>query len=194
MIEDDIAKVDPADIRRENLDGGDVDLLVVCAPCQPFSSQNRKRGADDRSRLILQAGKFARILRPRVIFFENVPGLAAQSDLLDELREKLGPDYHLGDPERVDAADFGVPQRRVRCIMMATRGASLQRFPRPSRQRASASRCGRQSATYRACEPANAIRTTTFTPRDDTRISRFDDWPQFRRMEGAAPRFLPTWD
>lgn len=130
MIEDDIDKVDPGEIRRENLDDRDVDLLVVCAPCQPFSSQNRKRGADDRSRLILQAGKFARILRPRVIFFENVPGIAAHSELLNELRDELGSEYHLSDPKRVDAADFGVPQRRVRCIMIATRGVKPPSLPK----------------------------------------------------------------
>lgn len=130
MIQDDITKVDPSDIRRDNLGDEDVDLLVVCAPCQPFSSQNRKRGADERSRLILQAGRFARILRPRVIFFENVPGLAAHSALLDDLRQALGEDYNLGDPERVDAADFGVPQRRVRCIMIATRGTKPPPLPK----------------------------------------------------------------
>lgn len=129
MIEGDITKVDPSDIRRDDLGGEDVDLLVVCAPCQPFSSQNRKRGVDERSRLILQAGRFAQILRPRVIFFENVPGLAAHSELLDELRQKLGQDYNLGHPERVDAADFGVPQRRVRCIMIATRGTMPPPLP-----------------------------------------------------------------
>jgi DNA (cytosine-5)-methyltransferase 1 len=131
MIEDDIQNVDPAEIRKTDLGGKDVDLLVVCAPCQPFSSQNRKRGADKRSKLILQAGRFARILRPRVIFFENVPGLASHADLLVELRAELGDDYHLGEPQRIDAADFGVPQRRVRCIMLATRGVKPPGLPKP---------------------------------------------------------------
>lgn len=132
MIEDDIRNVDPAEIRNDDLGGEDLDLLVVCAPCQPFSSQNRKRGADQRSKLILQAGRFARILRPSVIFFENVPGLASHADLLVELRAELGEDYHLGDPQRIDAADFGVPQRRVRCIMLATRGAGPPGLPQPT--------------------------------------------------------------
>lgn len=121
VFEDDIEDVDPNTIRSEYLGGRDVDLLIVCAPCQPFSSQNRKRAPDTRSRLILQAGRFARVLRPKLIFFENVPGLASASTLLDELRESLGPDYSLGAPHRVDAADYGVPQRRIRCIMMASR-------------------------------------------------------------------------
>ncbi|MGQ9366510.1 DNA cytosine methyltransferase [Azospirillum sp. ST 5-10] len=131
MIQDDIRRVDPADIRERDLGGKDLDLLVVCAPCQPFSSQNRKRGHDDRSQLILQAGRFAEVLKPRLIFFENVPGLAAHASLLAELREALGPQYVLGEPQRIDAADYGVPQRRVRCIMLAARGVAPPELPPP---------------------------------------------------------------
>lgn len=132
MFEEDILKVDPATIRRSCLKGEDVDVLVVCAPCQPFSSQNRKRGSDQRSTLILQAGRFAKVLRPRIIFFENVPGLAAHNELLEALKAALGEDYILSEPERVDAADFGVPQRRIRCIMLATLRTEPPKLPKPT--------------------------------------------------------------
>lgn len=132
MIECNIEMVDPHEIRRDDLGDEDVDLLVVCAPCQPFSSQNRKRSADARSRLILEAGRFAEVLRPKIIFFENVPGIASHGKLLEKLREALGPDYVLGKPQRLDAADYGVPQRRVRCIMFATRGGTPPIVPDPT--------------------------------------------------------------
>jgi DNA (cytosine-5)-methyltransferase 1 len=131
MIEREIQNVDPREIRRKVLAGRDIDLLVVCAPCQPFSSQNQKRGADGRARLILQAGRFAKHLRPKIIFFENVPGLASNKALLKELKRELGKDYVLGTPQRIDAADYGVPQRRVRCIMIATRGCNPPPAPPP---------------------------------------------------------------
>jgi DNA (cytosine-5)-methyltransferase 1 len=122
-----------------DLHGQDLDLLVVCSPCQPFSAQNRQRRIDDRSRLILEAGRFTRVLRPKLIFFENVPGLASNrhAELLNELRETLGGDYTLRDPERVDAADFGVPQRRVRCIMLAARKVEPPELPVPITPRGS---------------------------------------------------------
>lgn len=134
MIQKDIRLVDPMEIRRRCLAGRNLDLLVVCAPCQPFSSQNRKRGEDERSRLILEAGRFAQALMPRLIFFENVPGLASPryTHLLAELKEALGDAYVLGSPHRVDAADFGVPQRRVRCIMLATRFSDPPHLPVPT--------------------------------------------------------------
>lgn len=101
-----------------------LDLLVVCAPCQPFSSQNRKRQGDKRAVLLLEAIKFAEALKPTVILFENVSGLAGSGnqDILVRLQEGLlASGYHLGRPRRIDAADLGVPQRRVRCVMIATR-------------------------------------------------------------------------
>lgn len=133
LYQADIRKIDPHRIRRCDLHGRNADLLIVCAPCQPFSSQNRKRGGDPRAQLILQATRFAEVLRPRLIFFENVPGLATAKNrsILAELRGRLRKaGYTLGDPVVVDAADHGVPQRRVRCIMFATQGHKCPGEPR----------------------------------------------------------------
>jgi len=102
-----------------------LDLLVVCAPCQPFSSQNRRRAVDDpRAGLILESVKFIRAFTPGVIFFENVPGITITGPIMD-LRQQLADlGYYLGEPRTVDAADCGVPQRRVRCIMLAAQHPS----------------------------------------------------------------------
>lgn len=130
----DIRTVDPNLIRRRELRGRDASILTVCAPCQPFSSQNRNKSGDERSLLILEAIRFAAVLKPRVIVFENVPGLAQKRNawILSQLKcglERSG--YCLGDPTNVDAADYGVPQRRVRCIMIATLNRTPVPLPRP---------------------------------------------------------------
>jgi len=101
-----------------------VDLMVVCAPCQPFSSQNRSGKADSRDQLIVRSAALVEFIRPRLVFFENVPGLASprHSAILHELTDRMaGLGYHLSGPLVRDAADFGVPQRRRRCIMLASR-------------------------------------------------------------------------
>jgi DNA (cytosine-5)-methyltransferase 1 len=54
-----------------------IDLVVICAPCQPFSSQNRYRGNDEREQLIMRALTVVARLSPSLVFFENVPGLAS---------------------------------------------------------------------------------------------------------------------
>jgi DNA (cytosine-5)-methyltransferase 1 len=135
LYEKDIRRVSPAAIRTELLEGHDLDLLVVCAPCQPFSSQGRRDRADRRARLIFSAVRFACILKPKLILFENVPGLASErfAEVLDELRRRLSKtDYRIGDPETADAADYGVPQRRQRCILIATREGEPPRLPPPT--------------------------------------------------------------
>jgi DNA (cytosine-5)-methyltransferase 1 len=136
MIERDIRKVNPAEL-KPLLKGRVLDLLVVCAPCQPFSSQNRKRGNDERSSLILESARFAKALKPKLIFFENVPGLAspAHAHIITELRKALGSSYTLSKPHKVDAADYGVPQRRVRCILLAARNSEPPPLPEPTTPR-----------------------------------------------------------
>ncbi len=134
LYEQDIADVDPGEIRGM-LGGSDLDLLAVCSPCQPFSQQNRSSREDERARLILWAIRFAAMLSPSLIFFENVPGLTRKrfAPILKELRcglKELG--YVVGEPQELDAADYGVPQRRLRCVMLARRGAAPPCLPEPT--------------------------------------------------------------
>jgi len=74
--------------------------------------------------LIFQGIRFARALHPKVILFENVPGLAAQrhSRIIAKLEAGLASlDYEVSGPHDLDAADYGVPQRRRRFILFASR-------------------------------------------------------------------------
>lgn len=113
---------DIRNLRASNLPAPScVDLLVVCAPCQPFSAQNRKRGEDSRAKLVLESVKFIRKLSPKLVFFENVPGLAS-SQVFTKLKQRLHhAGYTLSEARMFDAADFGVPQRRNRCVLMASK-------------------------------------------------------------------------
>ena len=131
LFEQDIRKLSPDVVADESLGDEPLDLLIVCAPCQPFSSQNRARSEDKRALLLLQASRFARHLKPKVIFVENVPGLASESnsDLLTKFKRRCGAGYKFSDPLMVDAADFGVPQRRRRCLLFGTYGVETPTLP-----------------------------------------------------------------
>lgn len=124
FIEGDITVSQTVDALARQVGDKPVDLLVICAPCQPFSSQNRVRGDDPRKQLIVVSLAVARRLKPAMIFFENVPGLAsaAYRPILDSVRTELADlGYAVSQPLVRDAADYGVPQRRRRCIMFAAR-------------------------------------------------------------------------
>lgn len=124
LFERDIRKLRPQEILKEVPSAAGADLMVVCAPCQPFSNQNRNKADDPRAALVLQAARFARALRPRGILFENVPGLVGAVGVHDDLTKALRRvGYVVGAPRRINAADMGVPQRRIRCVMFAARSA-----------------------------------------------------------------------
>lgn len=124
LFESDIRVINPRNLRVTIGLDGHIDLLIVCAPCQPFSSQNRKRSADDdRADLVLESLKFIKEFSPALVFFENVPGIAISGPLAT-LRDRLAEiGYVLGEPRTLNAAEYGVPQRRERCIMVASRDA-----------------------------------------------------------------------
>lgn len=124
FVQDDILEPSALKAIERATAGQTIDLLVICAPCQPFSSQNRKRGGDPREQLIVQSLKLVPVVNPELLFFENVPGLAGPTyrNVLDELQVELTRlGYVMTDPLVKDAKEFGVPQRRRRCIMVAAK-------------------------------------------------------------------------
>jgi DNA (cytosine-5)-methyltransferase 1 len=111
----------------------DLTILSVCAPCQPFSRQNRFRNNDERNRLVLETIRFANAFRPLFVFVENVPGLGKSLKIFNELVEgltKLG--YVVSPPKIVDAVNYGVPQFRKRLILLSSRTDSELDLPPPT--------------------------------------------------------------
>ena len=126
LIEDDIRKVSVKELFDEIGLLDQLDILIVCAPCQPFSNHNKKRSLEDpRADLILESLKFIEAFQPRAVLFENVPGIVVNGPLhtLTTKLESLG--YFLGEPKTLNAAHYGVPQRRERCIMLAAKDRDI---------------------------------------------------------------------
>jgi len=111
-----------ADIRRLNLQSlpGGIDIVVGSPPCTEFSLSNRG-GQGDLSDGLTDIAKFLRIvdhIGPRNWALENVPRIAPI--LAAELRRggRLYKFRHLAPAIRVvDMAEYGLPQRRRRCIV-----------------------------------------------------------------------------
>lgn len=126
MFEDDIRNIKPKEmLTRCNLRRGELTVLSVCAPCQPFSRQNRIAKEDNRTKLVLKMIEFMAVLQPKFAIMENVPGLdkGKNKEILDKLvkvlKENLG--YNVFGPYVVDAVDYGVPQFRKRLILLCSR-------------------------------------------------------------------------
>ena len=129
VSEGDIRKLDPLEVLKTiDLKVGDLALLAGCPPCQGFSTLRTLNGAvdakDPRNDLLLEFQRFVEVLRPHAVMMENVPGLADDKRFIDFCKKmkKLG---YLGDYRVLNAADYGVPQRRHRLIYLAGLGTKI---------------------------------------------------------------------
>lgn len=136
--EGDIRDLKPTQVKRAlGLKKGELDLLAGCPPCQGFSTMRTLNGAleidDPRNDLLLEFQLFVKALMPRALMLENVPGLANDHRFEEfvQFMEMLG---YIGEYRILNAADYGVPQRRHRLIYMAGLGFGIP-FAKPSSKR-----------------------------------------------------------
>ena len=99
-------------------------VTLVCGgpPCQGFSMANRQRVLDDpRNHLYKAYLEFLAKVRPQCFVMENVRGMASRIDeIIDNFKTMLGGDYAF-DYALLNAVDYGVPQNRVRFILIGNR-------------------------------------------------------------------------
>jgi DNA (cytosine-5)-methyltransferase 1 len=96
-------------------------LLAGCAPCQTFSSYNKKLDKNDRRWwLLLEFSRLINEIKPELVTMENVPGLAEQDVFLSFIKtlKKLGYHYTYSI---VNCVDYGIPQTRKRLVLLASR-------------------------------------------------------------------------
>jgi DNA (cytosine-5)-methyltransferase 1 len=123
------------DIRRLSFERykGRVDVVFGGPPCQPFSTGGLRRGRSDERDMFPEFYRALREIRPGAFLCENVPGLATShrrrylAGILQQF-EMLG--YHV-TWQVVSAADYGVPQKRRRLIIVGMRDGEFW-FPRPT--------------------------------------------------------------
>jgi DNA (cytosine-5)-methyltransferase 1 len=133
----DIRRLSAAHVRRElQLRRGSLDLLAGCPPCQAFSSirtLNGKHALRHKDKdLLFQFLRFIRALKPKAVMIENVPGLAADKRVVAFCAALARLGYQ-SEVRVLDAAEYGVPQRRRRMILLASRVSPI-RFGRKSRR------------------------------------------------------------
>jgi DNA (cytosine-5)-methyltransferase 1 len=127
LLQEDIRNLSPLEVMRSlQLHPGDLSLLAGCPPCQGFSSlrtRNKASSVDDRRNdLIFEFLRWVKVFLPKCIMIENVPALAKDTRIqvaIDQLKE-LGYCFDTNSLRVENIADYGVPQRRVRMILMAS--------------------------------------------------------------------------
>lgn len=134
----------------EGHDVPEIDLMIGGPSCQGFSRAGRRDKSDPRNTLF---GEYVRVIseiKPKYIVLENVEGFADMQFLgyvgitgiqypdgsitPDILRSELNEiGYDTLKPKILNAADYGVPQRRNRIIFLGYRkGLKAPRYPEPT--------------------------------------------------------------
>lgn len=123
FIEGDVRKFEPS-ILENVINKREKPLLFAgCAPCQPFSRQNKTNSKNDPRRTLLKDfGRFVEAWMPDYIFVENVPGLQkiqrhGPLQAFQQLLRKLGYKFECAV---VPALWYGVPQTRERLVLVAS--------------------------------------------------------------------------
>lgn len=135
----------------------EIDFLAGGPPCQPFSIGGRHAGNEDKRDMWPEAIRAVRALRPKAFLFENVRGLLrpafaeylswikihlaspnierqeGECHALHLARLRMRTDEALYEVEvlKVNAADYGAPQKRHRVIVAGIRRDLGQRLRLP---------------------------------------------------------------
>ncbi|WP_194814763.1 DNA cytosine methyltransferase [Nocardia sp. XZ_19_385] len=119
---------------QQHRDIYDVDLLSAGLPRVKSSATSARTETGDELRLLDATVYLAHALRPRALLIENVPELALAPSFKvtrEAVRSELN---HLGyefDWFTLNAADFGVPQKRLQGFLVALDRQHFSAFRRP---------------------------------------------------------------
>lgn len=93
-------------------------------PCQGFSTSNQRTrsAANPKNWLFREYMRVVRVLRPEWVVFENVTGMATteSGDFLQAILGEFADAGYTASHFVLNAADFGIPQRRFRLFIVAS--------------------------------------------------------------------------
>lgn len=112
---------------------GNVDLFIGGSPCQSFTLLGHQKGLEEaRGTLFYDFARLIQEIEPRAFIYENVQGLVKHDsgrtwEIVQRVFDSLGYKVH---SKVLDAANYGVPQRRRRIFVVGFReGGEHFHFP-----------------------------------------------------------------
>jgi len=123
---------------RNDLKPGDVDVVLAGPPCRGFSISNLRTRNEENplNHAWRSVVAYARYLRPQSVIIENVAGIETynQGATVKQIHRSFARIGYRTKRYLLDAADFGVPQRRKRVFFVATADGGLPESILPRRQ------------------------------------------------------------
>lgn len=101
-----------------------IELMAGWPPCQWFSLAWKRDPSDKRNRLVDSYISFIKIIKPKIVFLENVTWFTSQTKwkitYAEHVTKKLTKLWYNVESQILDFSTFWVPQKRKRFILVAT--------------------------------------------------------------------------
>lgn len=123
----DVAKLTSEEI-KSHFSGNVPSVLAGCAPCQPFSTYKHRYEADPRWELVEAFARLAAEVQSDFVTMENVPALLKYKNgsvFADFVATLKAAGYEHIQWTVVRCEEFGVPQKRRRLVLIASRERPL---------------------------------------------------------------------
>lgn len=107
--------------------GKKLDVLIGGPPCQGHSDlNNHTRRSDAKNELYFSMSRLAELFKPQIVIIENVPGVAHDKGGVVQLTTRclLELGYFVST-QVIDLRQIGVPQKRRRFVLVATKRESF---------------------------------------------------------------------
>jgi DNA (cytosine-5)-methyltransferase 1 len=133
FLERDIAGLSSQEVSKL-FEGAEIKILVGCAPCQPYSVYNNKIATpieernDSKWELLYAFADLIDATEPDIVSMENVPQLLKFNGgkIFNDFKKRLEDRGYKVTAKIVNAQDYGVPQRRKRLVMFASKFGEVQ--------------------------------------------------------------------
>lgn len=193
FINRNIEDVDGKEIKKL-LRGYNVKILAGCAPCQPFSRHQKDK--KDRAKhkdwkLLYQFARLVEEVQPHIVSMENVPELEKEKVFEDFVVTLKKQKYYV-TYKVVDAADYGVPQRRKRLLLLASKKKEIIFIEPTHKQPVTVREAIGDLPSIRAGECNNTDRLHITSSLSDINLKRIQhsipggswkDWPENLMLE-----------
>jgi len=115
-------------------EGHQIDVIVGGPPCQGFSYAGWRDPNDTRNQLFKEFVKLVDVIRPKFFVMENVLGILTMrnGDAIKEIIQEFASiGYYVNTPIKLNAEQYGVPQKRKRVFIIGSLDGVIVEQPEP---------------------------------------------------------------
>jgi len=149
-LTEDITETKPTSVAKK-IKGDSVDIIIGGPSCQGYSTIGKRIADDPRNSLYVHYLKYLDEFRPRWFVFENVRGFlhCGKGRFYNAFQDALAELGYSTASAVMNAADYGVPQRRVRVIIVGTNSGHAPSLPYPTHEDPRCPVCSRPDSSNR---------------------------------------------